>query len=124
MKILIIDDDVDINVLSKIALEANKHTVLQAFNGYQGIEKAQKHSEEIDIIVLDVMMPDLDGFGVLKILKKNPLTENIPVILLSARKFSDSALMEYDKLIVKFIPKPFEISEFIRSIEMFAKNIN
>lgn len=122
MKVLIIDDDADINVLSKVALEANNHSVFQAYNGYQGVELALKHADELDLIILDIMMPDLDGFEVLKILKKEPSTSNIPVIFLSARKFRDSTMAEYEELIVKFISKPFELSEFIQNVESHSRN--
>ncbi len=122
MKILIIDDDADINVLSKVALEANNHDVIQAYNGYQGIEFAKKYHSEIDVIVLDIMMPDLDGFEVLEKLKNDPDTKKIPVIFLSARKFGDETLNDYEDMIVSFIAKPFELSHFINKVENIAKH--
>ncbi len=122
MKILIIDDDTDINVLSKVALEANDHEVLQAFNGYQGIDIAKENKYDLDVIILDIMMPDLDGFEVLEKLKKDPDTQNIPVLFLSARKFSDETLSNYQDMIVDFISKPFELSDFISKVENTARN--
>jgi DNA-binding response OmpR family regulator len=122
MKVLIIDDDTDINILSKVALEANNHTVYQAFNGYQGIEIAKSHCNELDVIILDIMMPDLDGFEVLEKLKNDSDTKNIPVIFLSARKFSDETLLNYKDLIDSFISKPFELSDFINKVESVTKN--
>ena len=81
-KILIVDDVVSNVLLLKILLTNEKFQVLTAANGNQCIEQTRK--EKPDLILLDVMMPDLSGFDVAVILKKDPETRDIPIILLTA----------------------------------------
>jgi len=81
-KILLIDDDPDlVNAVSMI-LESKNYKVAAAFGGIEGLEKAK--TENPDLIVLDVMMPDKDGYAVCKELKSDPRLSSIPVILLTA----------------------------------------
>jgi len=81
-KILLIDDDPDlVNAVSMI-LESKNYKVATAFGGIEGLQKAK--TENPDLIVLDVMMPDKDGYSVCKELKSDPRLSSIPVILLTA----------------------------------------
>jgi two-component system alkaline phosphatase synthesis response regulator PhoP len=81
-KILVVDDEPDIVEMIKVALESASYRVLTAFNGNQCLERARK--ERPDAIVLDIMMPEKDGFVTCKELKGDPQTQEIPVLILTA----------------------------------------
>ena len=99
-RILLIDDDVDLVAVMKGTLESKPYEVLTAYNGKEGLEKARK--EKPDLIVLDIMMPVMDGFDFAEQFGKDPSLKKIPVLALTS--FSDSLGQ----------PFPFEVSEFIR----------
>lgn len=80
-KILLVDDDQALRQLYNLELSGRKYTVLEADNGEVGITKAK--SEHPDLILLDVMMPQLDGVATLAKLKGDPDTQTIPVIMLT-----------------------------------------
>lgn len=80
-KILIIEDDEAISSMYKTKLEADGFLILTAFNGANGFELAKK--EKPDIIMLDVILPQLDGFSVLEKLKNNDKIKKIPVVMLT-----------------------------------------
>jgi len=80
-KILIIDDEFPVGYLIKINLEAEGYKVIIALSGEEGLEKARANSP--DLITLDVLMPDMDGFQVLGTLKTDERLNSIPVIMIS-----------------------------------------
>lgn len=81
-KILVVDDEPDIVEMLTCNLEVEGHLVLRANNGLQALNLARKHLP--DLILLDLMLPDMDGFSVCEILHCQPSTASIPVILLTA----------------------------------------
>ncbi|MBP0008997.1 MULTISPECIES: response regulator [unclassified Roseofilum] len=82
--ILMIDDEMDIREIARISLEKLRGwQVTGTASGYEGVELAQQHQP--DVILLDVMMPEIDGKETLKLLKANPKTKHIPVIWLTAQ---------------------------------------
>jgi len=81
--ILIIDDHTDIRENIAEILSLGGYKTFTAENGKKGVEAALK--EKPDLIVCDIMMPELDGYGVLHLLRKNPETEEIPLIFLTAK---------------------------------------
>lgn len=111
-KILIVDDVISNTLLLKVLLANEKYNVYTANNGNSCIEIAQK--EKPDLILLDTMMPDINGFDVAKILKMNPETENIPIIFLSAI-YSDMQC-GYQAGAIDFIIKPFIKEELYRKV--------
>ncbi|MCA9392464.1 response regulator [candidate division WWE3 bacterium] len=78
--VLLIEDEIYLNDLYKMTLEADGYTVLAAYDGEQGVEQANNHP---DIIYLDIMLPKINGIDVLKKLKENDATKDIPVVILS-----------------------------------------
>lgn len=80
-KILVVEDDIMISSMYKTKFEADGFTVLTAEDGAQGLELAKK--EKPDIIMLDIILPQLDGFSVLEEVKKDAAMKNIPVIMLT-----------------------------------------
>lgn len=81
-RILVVDDEPDMVEMIKAALESASHKVIAAFNGKEGIEKARK--EKPDAIVMDIMMPEKDGFVTCKELKGDPACKDIPILILTA----------------------------------------
>ncbi len=81
-KILIVDDDPDLVNAVRMILESRKYKVAAAYGGIEGLQKAK--TENPDLIVLDVMMPDKDGYAVCKELKADPELSQIPILLLTA----------------------------------------
>lgn len=106
-RILVVDDDEDIQDVARVALEVvGGWEVITASSGSEGLDLAA--SQQPDAILLDVMMPDLDGIATLKQLKANPITQSIPVILLTA-KVQASDRDRFAALdILGIIPKPFK----------------
>jgi len=82
-KILVIDDEKDVVELLKFLLEKDGHSVATAFNGKEGLSCIDKAKPEL--ILLDVMMPEMDGYTVQNNLLQNPDTKNIPIIILTAK---------------------------------------
>jgi CheY-like chemotaxis protein len=115
-RILIIDNETYIQELVKMCLETvAEWEVLTASSGREGIDMAEK--EQPDAILLDVMMPDMDGATTFAKLQQNPLTERIPVILLTA-KIQTADRLRYEEMgIDKAIAKPFNPLELATTIE-------
>ena len=82
-KILVVDDNADNVALARAVVEAAGYTALSANDGVEALERVKESPP--DLILLDVMMPRLDGLGVLQKLRENPATAQIPVIMLTAK---------------------------------------
>lgn len=104
-KILIADDEEDVKVVVQLYLESKGYEIVTAFDGLDAIDKARE--EKPDLILLDIMMPVLDGFAVCKKLKADPDTAGIPVIMLSASSHSESKQKGLDAGAINYIIKPF-----------------
>lgn len=106
-RILVVDDDEDIQDVARVALEiVGGWEVITASSGSEGLDLAA--SQQPDAILLDVMMPDLDGIATLKQLKANATTQKIPVILLTAKVQSGDRDRFAPLDIAGIIPKPFK----------------
>jgi CRP-like cAMP-binding protein len=114
-KILIIEDNEDIRDSSVEILELADYEVLQADNGKIGVELAQRHLP--DIILCDIMMPELDGYGVLYLLSKNPETANIPFIFLTAKAERADMRKGMEMGADDYLTKPFDDIELLNTIE-------
>jgi DNA-binding response OmpR family regulator len=104
-RVLVIDDEAPIRLLCRVNLEAEKMTVLEAKDGQSGLDTARR--EQPDVILLDVMMPALDGWRVAEDLLEDERTKKIPIIFLTARaEFRDRA-RGLDLGGVDYVTKPF-----------------
>lgn len=116
-RVLVIDDEAPIRLLCRVNLEAEGMDVLEASDGPSGLEKAK--AEQPDIVLLDVMMPGLDGWRVAEALLDDPRTQEIPIIFLTARaEFRDRA-KGLDIGGVDYITKPFnpvELAPIVRDL--------
>lgn len=121
-KILVIDDDLAINELIKINLELQGYQVIQAFNGTEGFALAKQ--EIPNLIVLDVMMPEVDGFTVAKRIRQCENIAEIPIIMLTALSQLNDKVNGFDIGVDDYLTKPFEIEELIVRVRALLKRSN
>jgi twitching motility two-component system response regulator PilH len=105
-RVLVIDDEPDVRWLIRMSLERAGHEVIDAEDGLRGIALATKQHPEV--IVLDLMMPVMDGYGVLAELAKDPRTASVPVVVLSAKAIPDEAERAVEAGARRFLEKPFD----------------
>ena len=116
-KILAVDDERHIVRLIQINLERNGYQVVTSFDGREALEMVA--SEQPDLVVADVMMPYMDGFELLRTLKKNAATRHIPVILLTAKAMDADVAAGWQSGADCYLTKPFnpnELVAFVRRI--------
>src|SRR5207247_462840 len=114
-RVLVIDDEAPIRLLCRVNLEAEGMEVLEAADGPSGLEKAR--SETPDVILLDVMMPGLDGWRVAEELLDDQRTESIPIVFLTARAELRDRARGLDLGGVDYVTKPFnpvELAPLVR----------
>jgi signal transduction histidine kinase/DNA-binding response OmpR family regulator len=104
-KVLVADDNEDISRLVAVNLNFEGYETCLAFNGEEAVEQALK--ERPDCILLDIMLPRLDGWGVLRALKKQPETRTIPVVLLTGMNLTDRKDKELVEGVAHYVSKPF-----------------
>ena len=119
-KILVIDDDPDLVESVTMILESRNHEVIQAYGGIEGLEKAK--AEKPDAIILDVMMPDKDGYEVCKELKGDTEYCDIPVLLLTAVASQISSSTYTSRMGMEteaddYVDKPVEPGELVKLVE-------
>jgi CheY-like chemotaxis protein len=119
--ILVIDDNTDIRENIAEILDLAGYKTYTAENGKKGVEAAIK--EKPSIIVCDIMMPELDGYGVLHMLRKNPDTERIPFIFLTARTERSDLRKGMEMGADDYITKPFEDIELLNAVEVRFKRL-
>lgn len=118
-KILIIEDNAEVRENVAEILTLSNYEVLTASNGKIGVQLASQHTP--DLIICDVMMPELDGYGVLHILSKNPKTSSIPFIFLTAKAEKTDFRKGMNLGADDYITKPFDDVELLDAIEMRLK---
>ena len=119
-KVLVIDDEPNIVQTLQDRLEMNDYTVVTACNGKEGLDKAI--NEKPDIILLDVIMPIMDGHEMLEHLRKVDECRDIAVIMLTARSQSQDIARASACGIEDYIVKPFDLSELLEKIETILEN--
>ncbi len=116
-KILAVDDEKHIVRLVQVNLERAGYQVATAYDGVEALKKVQEYQP--DLIVLDVMMPQMDGFEVLKHLKANPETRDIPVVMLTAKAQDADVFRGWQSGVDCYLTKPFnplELLSFVKRI--------
>jgi len=108
-KILIIDDDVDTLRLVGLMLQRQGYEISAASNGTQGLAKAQE--DRPDLILLDVMMPDMDGYEVARRLRKNPATVTVPILMFTAKTQLDDKVAGFEVGADDYLTKPTHPTE-------------
>ena len=113
--VLLIEDDSALRESTAELLELSNYNVISAPNGRIGIEQAKKVNP--DVVVCDIMMPEIDGYGVLEALSQNPVTSNIPFIFLSAKTEHKEIRKGMNLGADDYLTKPFEEEELVSAIE-------
>ena len=121
-KILVIDDDKAINELIKINLELHGYDVIQSFNGTDGFAMAKQEYPEL--IILDVMMPEIDGFTVAQRIRQCEEIADTPIIMLTALSELNDKVNGFNIGVDDYLTKPFEIDELLVRVRALLKRTN
>jgi CRP-like cAMP-binding protein/AmiR/NasT family two-component response regulator len=113
--ILLIEDNADMRENTAEILELANYKVIKAENGRRGVELARSHTP--DLVLCDIMMPELDGYGVLHLLGRDPATAEIPFIFLTAKAERSDVRKGMELGADDYLTKPFEESELLNAIE-------
>jgi len=117
--IMIVDDDNSLRMLMSATLEGKKFRVVQARNGKEAIMVSQM--EKPDLIILDLMMPELSGMEALKTMKNTEMTTKIPVIILTAKHKPEDKVKALEMGANHFLYKPFSPQELLDLVDHFLK---
>ncbi len=116
-RILIIEDYPHIVDILRMRLESSGYEVLAAYDGKEGLQKARE--EQPDLIILDIMLPKLNGFKVCRLLKFDAKYKHIPIFMLTSRKKSSDIETGKETGADEYIVKPYEIGELMALIERY-----
>ena len=119
-KIMVVDDEPDVVDLVKLVLESDGFKVVTAYSGKEALEKIGK--EMPDLVLLDIMMPQMDGWEVYSRIRANPKTKDIPVAMLTAKSQSiDKMIGLHVVQVDDYITKPFGRSELLERVKRILK---
>lgn len=113
-RILIVDDESDLVSVLRIGLEVEGFAVIDAADGEEGLRRAQR--EKPDLMVLDLMLPKLDGYKVCRALKFDERYRSMPIVVLSARSGEPDKKLALDMGADAFVSKPYDMAELVRLI--------
>ncbi len=118
-KILVIDDEEDMQKLLKMRFEQDGFKVMTAGDGDIGVKMAE--AEPPDIIILDIMMPKMDGYTCLKEIRKLPKTKDIPILILSGKEEEKVRDLFAFQKISGYVEKPFELDILVMKVKEILK---
>ena len=118
-KILIVDDEQDIVESLKFVLEANDFLCYCAYNGEDGLKLAKEIIP--DLMILDVMMPKINGYKISRLLKFDKKYRDIPIFMVTARTQDEDKLIGEETGADEYITKPFEINELVKRVKKYLK---
>jgi DNA-binding response OmpR family regulator len=113
--ILIIEDDPEAAHILELSLKREKYEITIAMNGMQGLVSVQ--TAQIDLVLLDLMLPDIDGYEVLRRIRANPLTAKLPIVVVSAKTQDTDKLMAAQLGANGYLTKPYRRADLLNMIE-------
>jgi two-component system alkaline phosphatase synthesis response regulator PhoP len=119
-KILVVDDEPHLVKLLKNRLEKNGYSVIVAYEGQEALDKT--YQENPDLIILDIMLPIIDGYHVCKTLRSDEKYKAIPIIMLTGRTLAQDIKMGMDLGAVSYVQKPFKPNVLLGIIQGLIKN--
>jgi two-component system, OmpR family, alkaline phosphatase synthesis response regulator PhoP len=119
-RVLVVDDEPDLVRVFEFGLRASGYTVESASDGQEGLKKAREIKP--DVILLDLMLPKLDGYKVCRLLKFDDRFKHIPIIILSARTQEGDQTLALEMGANRFVTKPYDFSEILGYIETLLKS--
>ena len=120
-RILLVDDEEDILDFLELILEEQGYSVIKANSGTEALAAAQMHRPEL--ILLDIMMPEMDGWEVLKLLKADEEVAHIPVAMLTARTEMKDKIQGLQEGAIDYICKPFQTKELLDKLEIILAQV-
>ena len=117
-KILIVDDDQKTRVLLKTYLEKNQYEVILSHNGESFLAELHSHAEQLSLVILDVMLPDTDGFALCRIVRKR---SNVPIIMLTASSDETDRIVGLELGADDYIAKPYSPRELLARIKAILR---
>jgi DNA-binding response OmpR family regulator len=120
-RILLIEDNHSLREEIINVLELENFDVVMAENGRIGLERLASMAELPDLVICDLMMPEMDGYETIAAIRANPVTQMLPVILLTARDDDTCRARGADAGADDYVTKPFKIPDLLRAVEAIAK---
>lgn len=118
-KILLIDDEPDFTDMIRMRLESDGYSVEVANTGVTGLAKAS--SSRVGLVLLDIMMPEMDGLEVLRQLRSDTRTRSIPVVMLTARSESSSIFKAEELGMTDYLIKPCDSAALLQTVRRYAR---
>lgn len=115
LKVLVVDDEEMTRNLLRLMLSRSSYTVIEAGGGYEALEMVAAHQP--DLVILDLMMPDLDGFSVCERLRQQPALDNMPIFILSARADHETIARGLELGATKYLTKPVGYKDLLAHIQ-------
>jgi two-component system alkaline phosphatase synthesis response regulator PhoP len=122
LRVLVVDDDADVRLLCRLNLMKEGHLVLEAASGVDALELM--HDARPDVVVLDLMMPRVDGLQVLRELREDVRTQSLPIVILSARTQTGDQIAGWTAGADAYVTKPFSPAGLSRAIVRTLGEIN
>jgi len=116
-KILVVDDEVDLVKTIQFSLELEGYKVLVSYNGEDALSQARK--EHPDLILLDIMLPKLDGYKVCRLLKFDEQYKHIPILMMTAKTQEKDKLMGKETGADEYITKPFDMEGLLEKVKKY-----
>jgi DNA-binding response OmpR family regulator len=116
-KILVVDDEVDLVETIRLPLEMEGYTIRVSYNGEDALNQARK--ENPNLIILDIMLPKLDGYKVCRLLKFDERYKHIPILMLTAKTQEKDKILGMGTGADEYITKPFDIDELVEKVKKY-----
>lgn len=121
-KILVVDDEPSIVRLMEFILARQGHEMLVAVNGEEALQAVKTHCP--DLVLLDIMMPRIDGYEVARTLRADPATAQLPIIMLSAKAQEEDIQKGIDVGVNEYITKPFSPEQLVHVVTEYLNRLN